>query len=63
MKVMRVYPAKPADVYLYATCLEDLVDPVAGVGPRGPDFDCPVGRIAAGGRAADPRRHAARRHG
>ena len=31
MKVMRVYPAKPADVYLYATCLVDLFDPVAGL--------------------------------
>jgi L-lactate dehydrogenase complex protein LldE len=28
---MRVYPAKPADVYLYATCLVDLFDPVAGL--------------------------------
>ncbi|KEY59965.1 (Fe-S)-binding protein [Serratia sp. DD3] len=31
MKVMRVYPAKPADVYLYATCLVDLFEPQAGV--------------------------------
>ncbi|WP_417357215.1 MULTISPECIES: (Fe-S)-binding protein [Gammaproteobacteria] len=31
MDVIRVYPAKPAHVYLYATCLVDLFDPQAGL--------------------------------
>lgn len=31
MKIMRVYPSKPTDVYLYATCLLDMFDPKAGL--------------------------------
>ena len=27
----RIYPAKPADVYLFGTCLVDLFDPEAGI--------------------------------
>lgn len=31
MNVRRIYPVKPTDVYLYATCLVDMFDPEAGL--------------------------------